>query len=136
MHNLPATCLAVLLMALCASPAISQEKAKSTPDAANGLRLAKALCVNCHVVGPASKGPATTSVPTFAEMANRPGQSYPRLTKVLMAPHPGMPNARLTRAEITDLIAYLDTLRAPKAGPPLLPKIEPAPKKPENPKQG
>ena len=79
-------------------------------DAAAGERLARQWCVNCHVID--GTGPATTlpqGPPSFRIIAGHldPGQMRSFLTN----PHGAMPNLALTRAEIDDLVAYIDSLK-------------------------
>ena len=79
-------------------------------DAAAGERLARQWCVNCHVID--ATGPATTlpqGPPSFRIIAGHldPGQIRSFLTN----PHGAMPNLALTRAEIDDLIAYIESLK-------------------------
>jgi mono/diheme cytochrome c family protein len=79
-------------------------------DAAAGERLARQWCVNCHVID--GTGPATTlpqGPPSFRIIAGHldPGQMRSFLTN----PHGAMPNLALTRAEIDDLIAYIESLK-------------------------
>jgi hypothetical protein len=49
-------------------------------------------------------------VPSFASIVGRPGFSAQQLTFFLLDPHPKMPSMALTRAEATDLAAYIATL--------------------------
>ena len=79
-------------------------------DAADGERLARQWCVNCHVID--GRGPATTipqGPPSFRIIAGHldPGQMRSFLTN----PHGAMPNLGLTRAEIDSLIAYIKGLK-------------------------
>jgi mono/diheme cytochrome c family protein len=79
-------------------------------DAADGERLARQWCVNCHVIN--GSGPATTlpqGPPSFPIIAGHldPGQMRSFLTH----PHGAMPDLGLTRAEIDDLIAYIGSLK-------------------------
>jgi cytochrome c len=79
-------------------------------DAANGERLAKQWCVNCHVIN--RSGPSATlpqGPPSFQVAAGHldPGE----LRAFLTHPHGQMPDLALTRSEIDDLIAYIETLR-------------------------
>ena len=79
-------------------------------DLANGERLARQWCANCHVIdgsGPSAilpQGP-----PSFRVAAGHfnPGELRAWLTH----PHGQMPDLALTRAEIDDLIAYIEALR-------------------------
>lgn len=79
-------------------------------DAADGERLARQWCVNCHVID--GSGPSTTlpqGPPSFRIIAGHldPGQMRSFLTN----PHGAMPNLGLSRAEIDNLIAYIETLK-------------------------
>jgi mono/diheme cytochrome c family protein len=80
------------------------------PDAMNGERLALQWCASCHVVAPAQQQ-ATAAVPTFAEIARRPGFNAAQLALFLLNPHPVMPNMALTRKEAADLAAYIAAQR-------------------------
>ena len=100
------------------------------PSAARGRELAVRLCSNCHMVD----GPATAATPvgigTFRGIANRPGQTAERISNVLILPHMPMPDAQLTREEIQDILAYLETLRTNPDGPPLMTPASPKPQYP------
>ena len=79
-------------------------------DAAAGERLARQWCANCHVIDGA--GPGTTipqGPPAFRVVAGHlnPDEIHAFLTH----PHGAMPDLALTRAEIDDLIAYIESLR-------------------------
>jgi mono/diheme cytochrome c family protein len=79
-------------------------------DATNGARLAKIWCASCHIVGrtpPARTQPGPPSFPSLA----RGGLSPARLRTFLIKPHGDMPDLSLTRAEIEDLVAYIESLR-------------------------
>jgi Cytochrome c, mono- and diheme variants len=82
-------------------------------DALAGKRIADRWCTSCHVVESGSKGsPArgTDAVPTLASIAHDPqrGPDWPR--QWLTSPHPPMPDLNLSRAEIEDVVAYLQSL--------------------------
>lgn len=131
--------LAVML-AVGAKAGVAQETPSATapvlPNAMEGLALAQRLCAACHVVSEDQVGNVPAGVPSFSSLANRPGQTRERIVNSLIVPHPPMPDVQLARVEIDHLIAYLDTLRRPESGKPLL--EEPAKekdKKPEYPEQ-
>lgn len=77
-------------------------------DAASGLALAKTWCTTCHVVAPSVTG--GDNAPPFAAIANRSNLSSGALRAWLTAPHPPMPNLNLSRQQIDDIVAYLDSL--------------------------
>jgi mono/diheme cytochrome c family protein len=79
-------------------------------DAANGERLARQWCANCHVIDPS--GPSATlpqGPPSFRIAAGH--LNLGELRAFLTHPHGQMPDLALTRSEIDDLIAYIETLR-------------------------
>ncbi|GGH25776.1 hypothetical protein GCM10007036_33110 [Alsobacter metallidurans] len=78
-------------------------------DAANGGRIAKRWCAECHVVAP-GQASAKTDAPSFASIAMR-GAAVVPLDKFLMNPHPKMPDMQLNRTEVADLVAYIGSLK-------------------------
>ena len=79
-------------------------------DAAAGARMALQWCANCHVVN--GKGPSATvpqGPPAFRTIAGHLDTA--QLRAFLTHPHGAMPDFALTRAEITDLIDYIETLK-------------------------
>jgi cytochrome c len=79
-------------------------------DAAKGAQIARQWCANCHVIGGNPAGPVPQGPPSF-QMVARSGMSADQLRAFLSHPHGAMPNLALTRAEIDDLIGYIETLR-------------------------
>jgi mono/diheme cytochrome c family protein len=78
-------------------------------DAANGERLARQWCANCHVIDGAGPSTIPQGPPSFRTAA---GHLNPdQLRAWLTHPHGAMPDLSLTRAEIDDLIAYIETRR-------------------------
>jgi mono/diheme cytochrome c family protein len=79
-------------------------------DAAAGARLAQQWCVNCHVIDGA--GPTATvpqGPPSFHTIA---GHLNPdQLRAFLTHPHGAMPDLALTRAEIDNLVGYIQTMK-------------------------
>jgi mono/diheme cytochrome c family protein len=85
-----------------ASPALA--------DAENGKTLAIRWCSECHVVQQ-NQRVATDQAPPFASLAKIPGFDASRLAFLVLKPHPNMPRLELSRAEATDLAAYIATLK-------------------------
>ena len=94
--------LAAILSLALAAPARSA-------DAANGEALAKRWCAACHIVS-ADQTPGADNVPPFATIAKKPGFSAEKIARILMDPHPKMPDMQLSRAEARDLGAYIASL--------------------------
>jgi hypothetical protein len=81
------------------------------PDPAHGKDLAERLCTNCHLIGSAQQAHANADVPSFHEIANRPGQTAGAITAIIIVPKHPMPQIPLTKSELADLSAYILTLR-------------------------
>jgi cytochrome c len=105
----------------------------SAPSPERGHELAGRLCSNCHLVEGQKDATVPAGIPTMRGIANQPGQTGQRILDVLIQPHSPMPELRLTIDEIRDLIAYFDTLRTDRSGPPLQSPVNPAvkPKRPQ-----
>ena len=80
-------------------------------DPAAGQRLAATWCANCHRIAPAGPGPATDMAPSFAAIAALPSTTSMSLRAYLRTPHANMPDYRLSREELDDIVAYLLSLR-------------------------
>jgi mono/diheme cytochrome c family protein len=96
--------LVLCLAAVCLAPGTARA------DAAAGARMALQWCAACHVVnggGPSAiipQGP-----PAFRLIV---GYMNPdQMRAFLSRPHGAMPDLALTRAEINDLIDYIETLK-------------------------
>jgi len=94
---------AILAMLGACAPAVAA-------DAANGERLAKRWCAACHVVAPGQTS-AQSDAPSFAAISAT--RRIPEIDAFLKQSHPQMPDMSLTRAEIADLIAHMQTLAPP-----------------------
>jgi cytochrome c len=119
--------------ALFVSPLFAEEKPKLLPDASRGKTTVERLCVSCHIVSESTSARVTAGVPTFNVIANRKKQTAERIRGILISPHKPMPDVQLTRVEIEDIIAYLDSIRDANSGPPLLPDVKKPAEKPELP---
>jgi mono/diheme cytochrome c family protein len=95
--------LTVAAMASAIGPALAG-------DPIYGERLARRWCAACHVVSEKQTG-TVTEAPPFAVVARRPDFSERTVAFFLLDPHPKMPNMSLTRAEASDLAAYIATLK-------------------------
>jgi mono/diheme cytochrome c family protein len=99
------------LAAICVAP-VCLSPGAARADAAAGARMALQWCANCHVVNSGDSGPSATvpqGPPTFRTIA---GHLNPeQLRAFLSHPHGAMPDLALTRAEINDLIDYIETVK-------------------------
>ena len=78
-------------------------------DAVRGQALAERWCANCHVIDTGAAGNAQQGPPPLPTTARN--LSAGQLRAFLSHPHGKMPDLSLTRAEIGDLIAYIEQLR-------------------------
>ena len=77
-------------------------------DADNGKRLAEMRCVPCHVVV-ASPRREVSDAPPFETIARKFAAAPEMLAFSMLHPHPRM-NVALTRSEVEDISAYINTL--------------------------
>lgn len=96
----------VLLLAVAALPA-------NAGDTANGLRIARSLCTNCHIVEPGgTAAELVAGVPSFMAVSAKQGQDADKMAAYILNPHPPMPQVQLTMAELADVSAYIMTLKS------------------------
>lgn len=76
-----------------------------------GIRLSEKLCASCHQVHRHLTSELIAGVPSFHALAALPKQTAQHIKNTLMVPHMPMPNMQLTRHEIADIIAYIESLR-------------------------
>jgi len=87
----------------------SASAAFAAGDAAAGRQLAQQWCSSCHITDRSANGPDTA--PPFPTIARRHQQNGDWVRAWLSTPHPPMPNFDLSRAQIDDIVAYLDSFR-------------------------
>jgi len=98
----------LLLLGLAAGPALAQPE---PGDVRAGRRLAATWCANCHQIGAGGPGPASDAAPPLPAIAAMPSTTSLSLRVFLQTPHATMPDYRLTREEMDDVIAYILSLR-------------------------
>jgi mono/diheme cytochrome c family protein len=82
--------------------------ARAAGDAEAGRKLARLWCTSCHIVDETPRGADTA--PPFPTIAER-HQDRAWIRAWITAPHPPMPNLNLSRQQIDDVVAYLDSLQ-------------------------
>lgn len=100
----------LLALMLAASPSLAMAQLEPG-DPGAGKQLAATWCANCHRIAPAGPGPATDIAPSFAAIAALPSTTSMSLRAYLRTPHANMPDYRLSREELDDIVAYLLTVR-------------------------
>ena len=102
------------LLANAASAQDLKGKLPFKPDPARGHQTAIKLCTSCHLVDKEQIGTTQPGVPSFMQMANRPGQTSDKLATIMIHPFPPMIDTHLTTHEIKDISAYILSLKVPK----------------------
>jgi cytochrome c len=97
--------IAIAGLALGLPPILSSEAAGNSQA---GRDLAQQWCSSCHVIGPSERG--QDAAPSFPAIARRTPSDHEALRAWLTAPHPPMPNLSLSRQQIDDVVAYIDSL--------------------------
>jgi mono/diheme cytochrome c family protein len=85
-------------------------RADETGPVTEGRQVAKTWCANCHVV---SEGQTQGSdqAPTWASIAARPEMTSERLHNFLAQPHGKMPDFKLGKNDIDNVVAYILSLK-------------------------
>jgi cytochrome c len=85
-------------------------EAQEVGNANQGLRIARAVCAECHLVDKARGQLANLAAPTFEHIANIPGMSSTALAAALRTSHETMPNVIIKGSDLNDVIAYILSL--------------------------
>ena len=101
-HRLPAVIVVTLVLA-------TATVESALADAAKGGQLAQQWCASCHVTGGTPAANLQQGPPSFSTIAH--ARTADQLRAFLSHPHGAMPDLSLTRAEIDDLVGYIETLR-------------------------
>ena len=81
-------------------------------DVAAGRTFAREACNSCHVVEPTYASPRVVVIgPNFQDIANTKGMTATALRVFLTTSHPKMPNLILAPEQLSDVIAYILSLR-------------------------
>ena len=120
--SMPATAMAVLLLAAPHAPALAQDE-DVVGNALAGQELAQNLCAPCHALNDGQPSP-NEAAPGFPNLAltyppEHLAEGFAEGIVVGTDAHIAMPQFEMTPEQINDLIAYLDTVL-----PPPLPSAE------------
>src|SRR5262245_42913879 len=80
-------------------------------SAQQGLRLARSICSECHLVVKEAGRSNDPAAPTFEAIANTPGLTAATLASALQTAHKTMPNVVLKADDLSDIVAYILSLR-------------------------
>jgi mono/diheme cytochrome c family protein len=92
--------------------ASSHSSAQQTDQAKRGLFVAKQVCAQCHAVERGSRHSPDAAAPRFEAIANSSGMSATAISVALQTtPHRTMPNVRMNRDQLDDLVTYILSLK-------------------------
>jgi mono/diheme cytochrome c family protein len=86
-------------------------QAQQAGNARHGLKLAREICSECHLVDKVAGRSANPAAPTFETIAKTPGLTSAALNSVLQSSHPTMPNIVIKGADARDIVAYILSLK-------------------------
>jgi mono/diheme cytochrome c family protein len=98
----------VVWLAVIAMAAAAPLRAQGDPEV--GRELALSWCTSCHVVD--HEGHGADAGPALPALLGDGQRTPDELRGWLAAPHPPMPDFDMTRQEIEDIVAYLESLAA------------------------
>jgi cytochrome c len=91
---------------------LAQSAWAESPAAQRGLTFVRVHCAQCHSIDKVSDSPLTIAPPFRTLHQKFPIETLrPRLAEGIMATHPTMPQFRLDADQISDVIAYIETLQ-------------------------
>ncbi len=99
-----------LAVVLGAAPFFMHATAEAA-DTVAGKALALQWCASCHLVSNDQSSASSVSLPSFYDMSKDPNWNAEKLSTFLANPHPQMPDMTLGNIEITNLAAYIQSLK-------------------------
>ena len=100
------------LLSFASPPASAQSPAAPSPAAQRGLTFVRVHSSQCHSIDKVSDCPLAVAPPFRTLHQKFPIESLrPRLAEGIMASHPTMPQFRLDADQISDVLAYIETLQ-------------------------
>jgi mono/diheme cytochrome c family protein len=106
---MPRPFISMLAGVIAATLALPTTPARAAGDRDAGADVALRWCTACHVIRPLASGPVLQGPPTFQAMARE--RSPAMLRAFLASPHAPMPPIELSRADIDNLLAYIEAQR-------------------------
>jgi mono/diheme cytochrome c family protein len=91
---------------------LASSQAQPQQREVGGLSVAKAVCARCHAVEKNSPPSRNKAAPRFEDIANS-GITAGGISKAVQTtPHRRMPNFRMNRGVLDDLVNYILSLKA------------------------
>ena len=91
---------------------LASGQAQAQEPEVGALSVARAVCSRCHAVEKNSPPSRDAAAPRFEDIANSPGITARAISKALQTtPHRRMPNFRMDRGVLDDLVTYILSLK-------------------------
>jgi len=87
------------------------QQVEVAPAAYRGAAVAGQVCAQCHDVGQGAAAQQAVGAPDFRDIAGRESSTAEGLAGWMAANHPKMPNYLFSGGEVSDLAAYIMSLR-------------------------
>lgn len=87
------------------------------PAAYRGAAIAQQVCNQCHDIGLGQGPEVPVQAPAFRDIAKRPDTTPEKLAAWMARSHTVMPNYMFTEPDVSDLAAFIASLRAPSGDP-------------------
>jgi mono/diheme cytochrome c family protein len=91
--------------------AAATAQAQQPGDPEQGLRFARQVCAECHLVVKEAGRSTNPNAPTFAVISNTPGMTSAALSLALQTSHRTMPNIVISGDDLSNVIAYILSLK-------------------------
>lgn len=86
---------------------------EANPAAYRGAAIAQQVCSQCHDIGLGQGPEVPVGAPGFSDIASRPETTPEKLAAWMAKSHAVMPNYLFTEPDVSDLAAFIVSLRAP-----------------------
>jgi mono/diheme cytochrome c family protein len=105
------TSLAALTVAATFAATAGLARAQEAGSVQEGLKLAREVCSECHLVVKSPGLSTNPDAPTFAAIANTKGVTRTALFAMLQTSHKEMPNLVIKGDDAQNIIAYILSLK-------------------------
>ena len=100
-----------LFVAAALGAAAGAAHAQETGSVRRGLKLARQMCSECHLVVKEAGRSTNPDAPTFATIAETNGLTGAALRSMLQTSHRTMPNIIIKGGDMNDIVAYILSLK-------------------------
>ncbi len=111
MRGLIGTATGMVVVLATMTAATGSAQAQQPGSAQRGLKLAREICSQCHLVDKVAGRSTNPDAPPFETIAKTPGLTSAALTVALRTSHRTMPNIVIKEDDTRDIVAYILSLK-------------------------